>query len=116
MKIHVQGNWSWLKQDFLGVDRGCCCYVNVIVIMERHPILICRLKLSPAPPLFIAKELGGWFSLLKQLNLTCAPTPNLFFAIIIAFQPPPVDPHYSPCLKPLNSLSAMDGRDRPLNN
>jgi hypothetical protein len=35
--------------------------------MEHHPVLICRLKLSPAPPsLSFAKELKGWFSLLKQ--------------------------------------------------
>jgi hypothetical protein len=86
--------WSGFKQKKIEVDPGhpgCRRCVNVTVIMERHPILICRFKLSPArpPPLFLSKELGGWFSLLKQPNLILSllhrcvnpPQPNIFFLV-----------------------------------
>ena len=47
------------KQDFLGVGPGCPRCVHVTVIMERHPILICRFKLSPAPHPLFPKRTGG---------------------------------------------------------
>jgi hypothetical protein len=52
--------WSGFKQEYFGVDPGCCRCVHVTVIMERHPILICRFKLSPAPS-FSLKNWGGGF-------------------------------------------------------
>ncbi len=64
-----QKQWSGFKQKKVGVDLGCSRCVHVTVIMEWQLILICRFKLSPAPLLFLAKELGGWFSSLKQPDL-----------------------------------------------
>jgi hypothetical protein len=62
--------WSGFKQKKIGVDLGCCRCVHVTVIMEHHPSLICRFKLFPRPPPpILAKELGGWLSLLKQPDL-----------------------------------------------
>jgi hypothetical protein len=34
--------WSGFKQRKFGGDPGCCRCVHVTVIMEQHPILICR--------------------------------------------------------------------------
>jgi hypothetical protein len=45
--LSLPQEWSGFKQDFFGVDPWCCRCVHVTVIMERHPILICRFKLFP---------------------------------------------------------------------
>ncbi len=40
--------WSGLKLKFLGVYPGCYHGVNVTVLMEHPPILICGLKVTRA--------------------------------------------------------------------